>query len=388
MKKLIQVFNLELKIKIANYVMTEEVEYWIWINTHVLALITKSSVFHFTMERGLLPQKVFNRNPALDGFQISNYCADPSQQWFLLIGVPDSKNIHNGTMQLYSVNQRKSQMIKGCAGVFVSVQLENDLQISTLMCFVNSFEQLAKLYVFKIGLPQTGNHLLIQQSINMSSSVETGGKADYPLIIQAATKYDCIYVVTKYGYVHMYDIATGTCCFIIKVSADPIVVTAPQLCGGIILVNRKGHALSLAINEDQIITYIAYKIQNEKLALRLAAKYNISGADELFEREFNTLFENGKYIEAAKVAAKAPNGKLRTSRIVRKLRKAGTGTSTELELSPIITYFGILLDQTKLNEHESLELCNLLLSRGEKELLRKWINDDKLENTKEIGDLF
>lgn len=48
-------------------------------------------------------------------------------------------------------------------------------------------------------------------------------------------KYDVIYLITKYGYIHMYDIETGTCIYMNRISSDTIFVTAPhEATGGII----------------------------------------------------------------------------------------------------------------------------------------------------------
>lgn len=62
----------------------------------------------------------------------------------------------------------------------------------------------------------------------------------------------------------------------------------------------------MSIEEDNIIPYITNVLQNPDLALRLAVRNNLAGAEELFVRKFNTLFNNMQYSEAAKVAANAP----------------------------------------------------------------------------------
>lgn len=64
--------------------------------------------------------------------------------------------------------------------------------------------------------------------------------------------------------------------------------------------------LSVSVEEDNIIPYITNVLQNPDLALRLAVRNNLAGAEELFVRKFNTLFNNMQYSEAAKVAANAP----------------------------------------------------------------------------------
>lgn len=64
--------------------------------------------------------------------------------------------------------------------------------------------------------------------------------------------------------------------------------------------------LSVSVEEDNFIPYINNVLQNPDLALRMAVRNNLSGAEDLFVRKFNTLFANGQYAEAAKVAANAP----------------------------------------------------------------------------------
>ena len=64
--------------------------------------------------------------------------------------------------------------------------------------------------------------------------------------------------------------------------------------------------LSVSVDENNVVPYITNTLQNPDLALRFAVRNNLAGAEELFSRKFNTLFAEGKYSEAAKVAANAP----------------------------------------------------------------------------------
>jgi clathrin heavy chain len=56
------------------------------------------------------------------------------------------------------------------------------------------------------------------------------------------------------------------------------------------------------------------------------------------------------------------------------------------QLSPILQYFGILLDKGTLNRHESLELARPVLAQNRKNLLEKWLKEEKLECSEELGD--
>ncbi len=63
-------------------------------------------------------------------------------------------------------------------------------------------------------------------------------------------KYDVIYLITKYGYIHLYDIETGTCIYMNRISGDTIFVTAShEATSGIIGVNRKGQVWSQTDSE-------------------------------------------------------------------------------------------------------------------------------------------
>jgi len=120
---------------------------------------------------------------------------------------------------------------------------------------------------------------------------------------------------------------SAACIYMNRISSDTIFVTAPhETTGGILGVNRKGQVsftglcliivlcsvynylflkfkvLSVTIDEDTIVSYIVNNLSNQDLALRVAFRNNLSGAEDLFIRKFNTLFQNAQYTEAAKVS--------------------------------------------------------------------------------------
>ena len=55
--------------------------------------------------------------------------------------------------------------------------------------------------------------------------------------------------------------------------------------------------------------------------------------------------------------------------------------------TPLLQYFGILLDKGQLNKFEALELCRPVLQQNRKPLLEKWLKENKLECSEELGDL-
>lgn len=382
-QKTLQIFNIEMKSKMKAHTMTDDVVFWKWISPNTLALVTETSVFHWSMEGDSVPQKMFDRHSSLNGCQIINYRTDPKQQWLLLVGISVQHSRVAGAMQLYSVERKCSQPIEGHAASFAQFKMEGNAEPSTLFCFAVRTAQGGKLHIIEVGQPPAGQPPFTKKSADVFFPPEA--QNDFPVAMQVSSKYDVIYLITKYGYIHLYDIETATCIYMNRISGETIFVTAPhESTGGIIGVNRKGQVLSVSVDEDNIIPYINTVLQNPDLALRIAVRNNLAGAEDLFVRKFNLLFQNGQYAEAAKVAANAPKGILRTPQTIQQFQQVPTPQG---QTSPLLQYFGILLDQGQLNKYESLELCRPVLQQGRKQLLEKWLKEDKLECSEELGDL-
>ncbi|CAG0919676.1 unnamed protein product [Notodromas monacha] len=382
-QKMLQIFNIEIKAKMKAHNMTEEVTFWKWISLNSIALVTEKAVYHWAMEGDSTPQKMFDRHPSLNGCQIINYRTDLKQNWLLLIGISAQQNRVVGYMQLYSVERKVSQPIEGHAASFTQFKMDGNPEPSTLFCFAVRSQAGGKLHIIEVGQPAAGNQAFPKKQVDVFFPPEALN--DFPVAMQVSSKYDVIYLITKYGYIHVYDIESGVCIYMNRISSDTIFVTCPhESTGGIIGVNRKGQVLSVTIDEENVVPYVTSVLQNPDLALRIAVRNNLAGAEELFVRRFNSLFAAGQYAEAAKVAASAPKGVLRTPAIIARFQTVPTQPG---QTSPQLQYFSILLDQSKLNKFESLELCRPVLGQGKKQLVEKWLKEEKLECSEELGDL-
>ena len=130
---------------------------------------------------------------------------------------------------------------------------------------------------------------------------------DFPVAMQVSERYSIIFLVTKYGFIHLYDLETGVCIYMNRISGETIFVTADhKATSGIIGVNRKGQVLSVGVAEQNIIPYILNTLSNTALAVKLASRANLPGADDLYLQQFRQLFAAGNYGEAAKIAANSP----------------------------------------------------------------------------------
>ncbi len=99
------------------------------------------------------------------------------------------------------------------------------------------------MHVIEVGTAPTGNQPYPKKAVDVFFPPEA--QNDFPVAMQMSPKYDIVYLITKYGYIHLYDVETGTCIYMNRISADTIFVTAPyELTSGIIGVNRKGQVRS------------------------------------------------------------------------------------------------------------------------------------------------
>lgn len=92
----------------------------------------------------------------------------------------------------------------------------------------------------------------------------------------------------------------------------------------------------------------------------------------------------GKFKEAAETASNAPNGALRTQATITQLQGAPTVAGQK---SPLIVYFGSLLQKGQLNAIESVEMSRIALSQNRPDLVSNWMRDNKLTPSEPLGDL-
>jgi clathrin heavy chain len=80
---------------------------------------------------------------------------------------------------------------------------------------------------------------------------------DFPVAMQVSAKHGIVYLVTKFGFIHLYELESGQCIYMNRISGETIFTTAEyEQSHGIIGVNRKGQVLSVSVDEDTIVSYI------------------------------------------------------------------------------------------------------------------------------------
>ncbi|GJE98267.1 clathrin heavy chain [Phanerochaete sordida] len=384
----LQIFNIETKQKVKSHVNDSDVVFWKWISDTTIGMVTDTAVYHWSInDQTSPPQKVFDRHPTLVGAQIINYRASADEKWLVLIGI--SGNTTNpsafkvkGAMQLYSRERGVSQPIEGHAASFAEVKLDGHQNITKLFAFSVRTAAGAKLHIVEID-HQAPDPPFTKKAVDVYFPPEATN--DFPVAMQVSKKHGIVYLVTKYGFIHLYDLESGACIYMNRISGETIFVTAEhESTNGIIGVNKKGQVLSVNVDEQTIIPYILTTLNNTELAFKLASRANLPGADDLYIKQYQALFQSGQFGEAAKIAANSPRGILRTAQVIESFKTAPTPPGG---LSPILQYFGILLEKGELNHLESVELARPVLQQGRKQLLEKWLKENKLTCSEELGDI-
>ncbi|PWZ44489.1 Clathrin heavy chain 1 [Zea mays] len=353
----LQIFNIEAKTKIKSHQMPEQVVFWKWITPKLLGLVTQTSVYHWSIEGDSEPTKMFDRTANLANNQIINYRCDPAEKWLVLIGIAPGA-------------PERSQALEAHAASFATFKTTNAGQITS------------KLHVIELGA-QPGKPGFSKKQADLFFPPDF--QDDFPVAMQVSQKYGLIYVITKLGLLFVYDLETAAAVYRNRISPDPIFLTAESSStGGFYAINRRGQVLHATVNDATVVPFVSGQLNNLELAVNLAKRANLPGAENLVVQRFQELFAQTKYKEAAELAAESPQGLLRTPETVAKFQSVPVQAG---QTPPLLQYFGTLLTRGKLNAFESLELSRLVVNQNKKNLLENWLAEDKLECSEELGDL-
>lgn len=385
----LQLFDFASKSKLKSYAMAEPVVFWKWLDSTTVGIVTASAVFHWnTTDPSSPPEPMFDRHASLSAAQIINYRSSPDGQWLVLVGIAGVEGGKvAGRLQLYSVAKKLSQPIEGHAAAFASLPLEG---VPTTL-FLFSTKPVAegaapKLHIIEVGADTKadGAPRFEKKAVSVYYAPESGA-ADFPVSLQVSTKYSLAFLLTKAGYAHVYDIESAECLYQNRVSESTPFVSAPhEATGGVMTINRKGQVLVLSVVPENVVPYVMSKLQDVELATRLASRNGFPGAERLFAEHFAELFDEERWRDAALVAAESPAGSLRTEAVIARFKAA---PSEEGAPSPLLIYFQALLERGPLNALESVELAAQLLSFGRAQLLEKWLKENKLGCSEELGDM-
>ncbi|KAJ3764609.1 hypothetical protein FB446DRAFT_612353, partial [Lentinula raphanica] len=195
----LQIFNIETKQKVKSHTNNENIVFWKVVSDTTIGMVTEASVYHWSIADQSPPQKIFDRHATLAGTQIINYRVSSDEEWMVLIGI--SGNSTNptafkvkGSMQLYSRDRAVSQPIEGHTAAFAEMKLEGHQNVTKLFTFAVRTATGAKLHVVRID-HAAPDPPFVKKAVDVSK------------------KHGIVYLVTKYGFIHLYDLESGACVY-------------------------------------------------------------------------------------------------------------------------------------------------------------------------------
>jgi len=385
-KTVIQVFNLETKAKVKQFDVNEQVRYWRWISESKLGIVGKTSVYHCDINDQAAPAKIFDQEGKFANAQIMNYGVDSSDKWCFLIGIyQGANNAICCHMQLFFTEKRQQQILEGFAACFTDMPVTeaNDYK-NSLFCFCEkkAGEQTQRLHVMEIGNPAPG-----QQKIKKTADIQVQQEGDFPVLMQDCPKYGVLFIITKMGFLYMYEVSQAALLYRQKITDQLCFVSTRNAnTDGMIVINRTGQIFSINVEENNLIPYINsvnFIPDNKTLSFKLAQRFHLPGADDLFLLMFNQKLAASDYAGAASVAKDAPGTLLRNIETINKFKSLPqTGGPP-----PLLIYFNALINSTTLNQVESIELVKPVIQQNKLNLVENWIKEKKLTMSDELGDI-
>ena len=370
----LQVFDLNQRSRLKSFALPEgqTVNYWRWIDDETLAFVAGGNVFHWSLQPAQsAPVPIVQLHPALTTGSIMNYQVSHDGQWLAISALVRDGDQAVGKVQLYSKERAVSQVIDACVAGFAAVGS------IPIMIFASKLPGQMKLNIFPLG-PQAAQIGKKSADLPMSADAQD----DLPLQLIISEKYSTVFLFTKLGYLYLVEYETPMVYLSARVSQSTFTQAALARDGGVIALSIDGRMVKFSINDGIIVDYIA-KRGSPQAAAKIAAAAGLQMSGDFLVQQFDQLLQVGNFQEAARIAANSPGGSLRNIQTIQKLQRMQAPGGAP----PLLVYFSTLLDLTKLNEVESIELCKIVLPRNQTSLIEKWIKEEKLTPTEELGDI-
>ena len=382
---IIQVFNLDTKSKLKDIVLNHDVTYWTWLDERTIGLVSSTSVYILLISEMNSPaKKIFDRQGGLaqnNVFVLKLVC-DSHNSWFALSAI-SSANVGGspqviGFIQLFNSQQNASQNIEGFAPAMKDVKCidEND---SSIFCFIDKKQNNPN---YKLLITDVSPAKRVKAAMDIQMPMPN----DFPVLMDILPKFGVIFLATNSGYLFIHEITKGILIFKCKVSEDSLLFSSINSnTGGMMYINKSGKLLGVDIDRNNLIPFMMNFCKNVpgimEVITRMAARFNLPGAENIFMTAFKTFMQNGNYQEAAKIVAQTPGDTLRNINTINMFRQLQGNPQ------PILIYFQTMMSQGKLNKVESVEMAKPLVQQGRMDILNNMFRENKFTASEELSEL-
>lgn len=139
-------------------------------------------------------------------------------------------------------------------------------------------------------------------------------------------RFGLLYVISKYSFLTVYELTSCQLIFRERICNENVFVGAASFgVGQYHVIGKEGIIYTIAVNEDQLVPYLINSCRHIpdiiQLGFKIASRYRLPGAENMFIDQFNRALMAGDASTAAKIAASAPGTLLRNPESIAKLKQ-------------------------------------------------------------------
>ena len=208
---------------------------------------------------------------------------------------------------------------------------------------------------------------------------------DFPIRVVYDSNFCLLFVYTKFGFVFIIEPQTGVCLINEKYSDSPLYLITPSTdnCQHFAL-SRKGDVVQTSIDIETFFSKCIDKgFEYYESAGLIMNNLPVDKQEAIYKNQFDKLKNAGLYQEALFLVAKSSKAFMRTFEYLSSIKDFPNVNDT----SALLEYFAIILEDGRLNEVESLELVQLALKKKKLEIVRKWLAEDQIFCTTQLGNV-
>eukprot|EP00456_Euglypha_rotunda_P063111 TRINITY_DN5328_c0_g1_i19.p1 TRINITY_DN5328_c0_g1~~TRINITY_DN5328_c0_g1_i19.p1 ORF type:complete len:229 (-),score=29.61 TRINITY_DN5328_c0_g1_i19:20-706(-) len=213
------------------------------------------------------------------------------------------------------------------ASCFARVTLDGRDKPSDLFCFTKPTDSGMRLMILEVGVPKSDQKTAFKQQASLGIEA-----ADFPVSMLPDNKYGSVFIITKMGFLLLYELQSGKRIFGERVSQYTMFASVEHLGdeGGIMTIDQSGRVAHLHIDPAKVITYITGTLKDLTLGIDMARRYKLeAGAGGIFQEQFQSLLQAGQHQEAMQLAATSPGGTLRTLETINAFKQIGRAVQQE-----------------------------------------------------------
>lgn len=387
-------YNMNDKTKLCTSVVPEAVKFWTWVNDSVIGIIGNNHVYHLNVDKAgdvqnIDPEKVHSREQALSGdngpVHIINYGVEPGNKFAFITGLSKGNNGIQGHVQLTSLTVGKSQFFEAYNATFGRAKLHNEIYSSNVFVYAEKDGINGKLTIAEIGSPPEGSKKF-KTIVDMN--YPDAHAADFPVNLTIQEELGLLFLFTKQGLLFLFEMSEGSLLLRSKLSDAQLLAAAKlRSSKGCLVVSKNGNVIRIEVDESALVDFVSnspHISNNSKVAEKLTLRAGLPGSESYYTEQFSRAFLAGDYEEATRVVIGSPGAVLRNKDTIDKFRNLPKGSSGP---HPVLKYFTNLLEAGKLNDVETKEICSLVLQQNKPQLVSKWLDEEKLELSEQLGDI-